>query len=71
MLSKAKNDGSMLKTDLNGRREAVAKADAKAKADVAKETIDREQQNAAVNQAQNNGTSKCFSKSRSSSEDRS
>ncbi|WP_247942267.1 DUF1542 domain-containing protein, partial [Streptococcus mitis] len=54
---KAKNDEIDARTDLTDEEKAVAKADAKAKADVAKEAIDRATTNAAVDQAKTNGTS--------------
>ena len=58
---KAKNDEIDARTDLTDEEKAVAKADAKAKADVAKEAIDRATTNAAVDQAKTNGTSEVTS----------
>ena len=58
---KAKNDEIDARTDLTDEEKAVANADAKAKADVAKEAIDRATTNAAVDQAKTNGTSEVTS----------
>ena len=52
---KAKNDEIDARTDLTDEEKAAAKADAKAKADVAKEAIDRAPTNAAVDQAKSTG----------------
>ena len=58
---KAKTAEIDARTDLTDEEKAVAKADAKAKADVAKEAIDRATTNAAVDQAKTNGTSEVTS----------
>ena len=53
---KAKNDEIDARTDLTDEEKIAAKADAKAKADAAKEAIDNATTNAAVEQAKANGT---------------
>ena len=53
---KAKSDEIDARTDLTAEEKIAAKVDAKAKADVAKEAIDNEITNAAVEQAKANGT---------------
>ena len=53
---KAKNDEIDARTDLTDEEKAAAKSEAKAKADAAKEAIDRATTNAAVDQAQSTGT---------------
>ena len=53
---KAKNDAINERTDLTDEEKTVAKADAKAKADAAKEAIDNATTNAGVEQAKANGT---------------
>ncbi|MEZ7743280.1 DUF1542 domain-containing protein, partial [Gemella sp. 20925_1_85] len=58
---KAKNDEIDARTDLTGEEKAVAKQDAKAKADAAKETIDNATTNAAVDQAKANGETEVVS----------
>ncbi|MCC0092417.1 DUF1542 domain-containing protein [Streptococcus mitis] len=58
---KAKTAEIDARIDLTDEEKAVANADAKAKADVAKEAIDRATTNAAVDQAKTNGTSEVTS----------
>ena len=53
---KAKNDEIDARTDLTDEEKAAAKSEAKAKADAAKEAIDKATTNAAVDQAKTNGT---------------
>ena len=53
---KAKNDEIDARTDLTDEEKAAAKSEAKAKADSAKEAIDKATTNAAVDQAKTNGT---------------
>ena len=53
---KAKNDEIDARTDLTDEEKTVAKKDAKAKADAAKEAIDNAPTNAGVEQAKANGT---------------
>ena len=53
---KAKNDVIDARTDLTDEEKTAAKADAKAKADAAKQAIDNATTNAAVEQAKANGT---------------
>ena len=53
---KAKNDEIDARTDLTDEEKTVAKADAKAKADAAKQAIDNATTNVAVEQAKANGT---------------
>ena len=53
---KAKNDEIDARTDLTDEEKTVAKKDAKAKADAAKEAIDNATTNAEVEQAKTNGT---------------
>ena len=53
---KAKNDVIDTRTDLTDEEKTAAKADAKAKADAAKQAIDNATTNAAVEQAKANGT---------------
>ena len=53
---KAKNDAIDARTDLTEEEKTAAKADAKAKADVAKQAIDNATTNAGVAQAKANGT---------------
>ena len=53
---KAKNDAIDARTDLTDEEKTVAKADAKAKADAAKQAIDNATTNAGVDQAKANGT---------------
>ena len=53
---KAKNDEIESRTDLTDEEKIAAKADAKAKADAAKQAIDKATTNAAVEQAKVNGT---------------
>ena len=53
---KAKNDEIDARTDLTDEEKIAAKADAKAKADAAKQAIDKATTNAAVEQAKVNGT---------------
>jgi len=53
---KAKNDEIESRTDLTDEEKAAAKSEAKAKADAAKEGIDKATTNAAVDQAKTNGT---------------
>ena len=52
---KAKNDAIDARTDLTDEEKTAAKADAKAKADVAKQAIDNATTNDAVTQAKNDG----------------
>ena len=52
---KAKNDEIDARTDLTDEEKTVAKADAKAKADAAKEAIDKATTNAGVEKAKNDG----------------
>ena len=54
-LLKAKNDAIDARTDLTDEEKTAAKADAKAKADAAKEAIDNATTNDAVTQAKNDG----------------
>ena len=58
---KAKNDEIGARTDLTGEEKAAAKQDAKAKADAAKEAIDRETTNDAVTQAKDDGETEVVS----------
>ena len=58
---KAKNDEIDARTDLTDEEKATAKADAKVKADVAKEAIDKATTNAEVEQAKSNGTTEVSS----------
>ena len=58
---KAKNDEIDVRTDLTDEEKTVAKKDAKAKADAAKEAIDNATTNAEVEQAKTNGTSEVTS----------
>ena len=53
---KAKNDAINARTDLTDEEKMVAKSEAKAKADAAKEAIDNATTNAGVEQAKANGT---------------
>ena len=53
---KAKNDAIDARTDLTDEEKTAAKADAKAKADAAKQAIDNATTNAGVDQAKANGT---------------
>ena len=53
---KAKNDAIDARTDLTDEEKTAAKADAKAKADAAKQAIDNATTNDAVTQAKNDGT---------------
>ena len=53
---KAKNDAIDANNDLTDEEKTAAKADAKAKADVAKQAIDNATTNAGVDQAKTNGT---------------
>ena len=53
---KAKNDTIDARTDLTAEEKTAAKADAKAKADAAKQAIDNATTNVAVEQAKDNGT---------------
>ena len=53
---KAKNDEIDARTDLTAEEKTVAKEEAKAKADAAKEAIDNETTNEGVEQAKTNGT---------------
>ncbi|MDB6213533.1 DUF1542 domain-containing protein, partial [Gemella haemolysans] len=52
----AKNDAIDARTDLTDEEKTAAKADAKAKADAAKQAIDSATTNAGVDQAKANGT---------------
>ena len=54
---KAKNDEISVRTDLTDEEKTAAKAEAKKKADAAKEAIDKATTNAEVEQAKTNGTS--------------
>ena len=58
---KAKNDEIDARTDLTDEEKTVAKADAKAKADAAKEAIDKATTNAGVEIAKNDGTTEVTS----------
>ena len=58
---KAKNDEIDARTDLTDEEKTVAKADAKAKADAAKEAIDKATTNAGVEKAKNDGTTEVTS----------
>ncbi|WP_203180520.1 DUF1542 domain-containing protein, partial [Streptococcus mitis] len=58
---KAKEAAIDANNDLTDEEKTAAKADAKAKADAAKETIDKATTNAAVDQAKTNGTSEVIS----------
>ena len=58
---KAKNDEIDVRADLTDEEKATAKADAKTKADAAKEAIDNATTNAAVEQAKVNGTTEVSS----------
>ena len=58
---KAKNDEIDARTDLTAEEKTAAKADAKAKADAAKETIDKATTNAEVEKAKTNGTTEVTS----------
>ena len=53
---KAKNDAIDARTDLTDEEKTLAKADAKAKADAAKQAIDNATTNAGVEKAKNDGT---------------
>ena len=58
---KAKNDAIDARTDLTDEEKTAAKADVKAKADVAKQAIDNATTNAGVEQAKANGTTEVAS----------
>ena len=58
---KAKNDEISVRTDLTDEEKTAAKAEAKKKADAAKEAIDKATTNAEVEQAKTNGTSEVTS----------
>ena len=58
---KAKNDEIDALTDLTGEEKATAKAEAKTKADAAKEAIDKATTNVKVDQAKSNGTTEVTS----------
>ena len=58
---KAKNDEIDARTDLTNEEKAAAKAEAKSKADAAKQAIDKATTNAEVEQAKTNGTTEVSS----------